>query len=408
MAVIEQNPIDNFFYALKSSESRRQYPKRFEKFLNFLGFDGSLEDKSTAFLLKARQDIQWADGSFMKFLEFQKSRNLKGEIATGTVVNYYRATKLFCEMNDLQLSWKKIARGLPKPRKASNDRAPTAEELRKLIEYPDRRIKSIVFTMASSGIRIGAWDFLKWKHIIPQKDTKGEILASKLAIYAGEPEEYYTFISPEAHNALSEWMNFRASYGEKISGESWVMRDLWQTTNMNYGAKWGLATSPKQLKSLAIKRLLDRALWEQGIRQKLPIGVKRHEWKEGHGYRKFFKSHAEQVMGPANVERLMGHDLGVSESYWKPTKLGVLQDYLKAVDLLTINGNEQKLSREVEELKGKSKDSEYVIKGRLEEKDNQIEFLMEKQAKTEELIQSLIDSGQIKSVKAGASNTHLI
>lgn len=49
----------------------------------------------------------------MKFLEFQKNRNLKGEIATGTVVNYYRATKLFCEMNDLQLSWKKIARGLP-------------------------------------------------------------------------------------------------------------------------------------------------------------------------------------------------------------------------------------------------------------------------------------------------------
>ena len=51
MAVIEQNPIDNFFYALKSSESRRQYPKRFEKFLNFLGLDGSLEDKSKAFLL---------------------------------------------------------------------------------------------------------------------------------------------------------------------------------------------------------------------------------------------------------------------------------------------------------------------------------------------------------------------
>ena len=25
------------------------------------------------------------------------------------------------------------------------------------------------------------------------------------------------------------------------------MRDLWQTTNMNYGAKWGLATNPEEV-----------------------------------------------------------------------------------------------------------------------------------------------------------------
>lgn len=50
------------------------------------------------------------------------------------------------------------------------------------------------------------------------------------------------------------------------------MGDLWQTTNMNYGAKWGLATNPKKLQSIAVKRLLDRALWEQGIRHALPLG----------------------------------------------------------------------------------------------------------------------------------------
>ena len=27
------------------------------------------------------------------------------------------------------------------------------------------------------------------------------------------------------------------------------MRDIWQTTNVDYGAKWGLATNPKKLKS---------------------------------------------------------------------------------------------------------------------------------------------------------------
>lgn len=63
-------------------------------------------------------------------------------------------------MSDIPVSWKKITRGLPKVRSIANDRAPTLEEIHKMIEYPDRRMKSIIFTMASSGIRHGAWDYL--------------------------------------------------------------------------------------------------------------------------------------------------------------------------------------------------------------------------------------------------------
>jgi hypothetical protein len=47
-----------------------------------------------------------------------------------------------------------VTRGLPKGRQAANDRAPTIEEIRKLVEYPDRRIKPIVDTMASFAIYI--------------------------------------------------------------------------------------------------------------------------------------------------------------------------------------------------------------------------------------------------------------
>ena len=51
-------------------------------------------------------------------------------------------------MNDLTLNWKRISKGLPKAKNSSNDRAPI-EEIRKLVEYPDRRIKPIVYAMAS-------------------------------------------------------------------------------------------------------------------------------------------------------------------------------------------------------------------------------------------------------------------
>jgi hypothetical protein len=67
----------------------------------------------------------------MQFIVFQKERAKAGEISFSTISNYYKATKLFVEMNtDCPLiNWKKIAKGLPTGRKAANDRAPTLEEL---------------------------------------------------------------------------------------------------------------------------------------------------------------------------------------------------------------------------------------------------------------------------------------
>jgi hypothetical protein len=144
-------------------------------------------------------------------------------------------------------------------------------------------------------------------------------------------------------------MNFRSSYGETITGESWIMRDMWQTTNITYGANLGFASSPKKLKSSGIRRILERALWEQGLRKPLRSGEKRHEWKAAHGFRKFYKTRTEQAMKPINVEITMGHNIGVSGSYYKPTEKEVLLDYLNAIDLLTIN-EQNRLRRKIEKL----------------------------------------------------------
>lgn len=168
--------------------------------------------------------------------------------------------------------------------------------------------------MLSSGMRLGAWDYLKWKHIIPiRNEQNDEIIAAKIIVYAGENDQYFSFISPEAFQALQDWMIYRSSYGEKINPESWLMRNLWKTTNMKYGSKTGLAQHPEQLKSSGIKSLIGKALFQQNIRPVLEKGKKRHDFKGLHGFRKYFKTHCEQVMKPANVELLLGHDLYFKE-----------------------------------------------------------------------------------------------
>jgi integrase len=118
-----------------------------------------------------------------------------------------------------------ISHSLPRVKKHANDRIPTVEEIKKLIEYPDRRIKPIVLLSISTGIRVGAWDYMKWKHIAPIKNENGDIMAAKLLVYPNDPEAY---------NAVKEWMDFHASFGEEITGESWILRNTWQKVKPRY------------------------------------------------------------------------------------------------------------------------------------------------------------------------------
>ena len=121
-------------------------------------------------------NLYWAEDNILLFLDFHKQRVLKKELAPGTLGTFYWAIKIFCDAHERdipnKIDWKRISKALPKAKSYSNDRAPKVEEIRKLVEYPDRRIKPLVFVMCSSGIRLGAWKYLRWKHVTPIRDEK--------------------------------------------------------------------------------------------------------------------------------------------------------------------------------------------------------------------------------------------
>jgi len=377
---------------VKAPMTRDRYQTRLAKFLDFIGMlqggTTTLEGRARAFAKKGREDSIWALNNILKFVQFQKDRVDQKEITGATLRNYVKSIKLFCEMADMPIQWKKITRGLPKGKKYADDRIPTVEEIRKVVEYPDRRIKAIVCTMASSGIRIGAWDYLQWGHIRPIQKSN-ELVAAKMIVYSGDDEEYYTFISKEAYMALFEWMRYRESSGELIKDNSWVMRDLWDT---RVAQGRGLVTKPKKLSSLGVKRLMERAIWAQGLRKKLEAGKKRHPYQANHSLRKWFKTRCEIAgMKPINIEKLMNHSVGISDSYYRATENEILDDYIKAMDLLTINDDKLTLQKQVAELTEKSKEENYVIKGKLSEKENEIQQLRDHGSENSDAISTLSD-----------------
>ena len=104
--------------------------------------------------------------------------------------------KKFYEMNDVILNWKKITCYMGEEQKLNEDRCYTDEQIQRLLNVCDFRMKMVVLLMASGGMRIGALPTL----------SLGQIANTKVTVYAGSKDKYITFITPECkvcHRFLS-------------------------------------------------------------------------------------------------------------------------------------------------------------------------------------------------------------
>ncbi len=125
---------------LKAASNRDKYIQRLTKFLDFLGYAGTKEEKARAFAAQIRPDPVYALKSILKFFQLKREQIDWKETAIGTVRNYVKSIKLFCDIADLQIPWANIARGLPRAKRFADDR-PRLQEIRRISQYSDRRIE---------------------------------------------------------------------------------------------------------------------------------------------------------------------------------------------------------------------------------------------------------------------------
>lgn len=363
---------DKFVYGLRVKETKRQYPHRLDIFMTFIGLRGEIPKKCARLYELTKDDPALLQSYIIKFVNFQKKRIENKEIAEGTLHNYIKAIKLFLSMNDITINWKLIGKGVPSERHSADVRIPTIEEIKKLLEHPDRRIKPIVYTMLSAGFRVGSWDYLKWKHVSPI-ERDGVIVAAKIILKNTKinNKEYFSFITPEAYDSLKNWMDFRQLHGEQITGESWLMRDTWQKIDRKHGHRIGLTKYPKKLQAISIQNMIFEAWQIQGVRDKLSDPqTRRHKFKANHGFRSFFETKCQKARMHHNfIKILMDHSFGESENYHRPTEDELLEEYLLAVDSLTIN-DEFRLRKRIEYLE--------IEKSRIDELEAKIQKLEKK------------------------------
>jgi integrase len=420
------------FRYIDSPSTRKNYTHNLEVFLNHIGMSGNdIEEKAQALLTKAKstkKNPYWLEDTIMDYIQFLRGRHQKGELSSASPGAYYYPIEAFCKPYKRELpviDWEMLKGALPPAKSHANDRAPTTDEICIWVKFPDRRIKPLLYVMASSGIRVGAWKGLCWKHVEAQTNDKGEVIAAQLTVYNEDGDQYFTFMTPEAYNTLKEYMDWRRSIGEEITGNSPLIRDKPQTVDVvvvgtlqgnkdnNRPGLVGLDTIAKPVTISDIRKQLNRALKAQGLRYSLPEGKRRYEFQLAHGLRKYFYTHAKEGgMTHDQVEYLAGHRSGNQASYYRPNrKRELLQAYIKAVPALTIeydsssSGKAAAFEKQLIQLEEKGKEhreDSHIILGKLAQKEKEIEEMKAKAEETRkdlEIVKTSLAEGFAKQLE---------
>jgi hypothetical protein len=110
--ILTLSPYDNFIYALQAEATKRQYPNRLDRFLSFIGLEGTIQKKcDKLFEISKNKEILYS--YLIRFINAEKVRIQNKEISVATLGNYVKSVKLFCTMNDIIINWKKISKGMP-------------------------------------------------------------------------------------------------------------------------------------------------------------------------------------------------------------------------------------------------------------------------------------------------------
>jgi len=116
---------------------------------------------------------------------------------------------------------------------------------------------------SSGGFRLESWNYFSWKDLTFFKTSKGTYEGAALLVYRGDPEQYHTFITPEACKTLDEYREYWKSItGKYPSDDDPLLRsDRFPVT--------------RKLNALGVKRRLGKVVQKIGLRPSLENGKKK-------------------------------------------------------------------------------------------------------------------------------------
>lgn len=333
-----------FLNSVRSPHSRRVYKFFFDKYLRIHGYK-----EASDLLARNQKEIE------TEIIEFIISSTEKG-MKYAAILNYIKPVITFAKINDLMVNSKKINRYMPPNVRTKKTTAYTHEQISKLLEVADERMKAVILLCSSAGLRIGSIPSLNWgslQEVSAGAGAGGDLY--QITVYEGEPEEYITYCSSEAKKAILSYISVRERFSEVILPSSPLIREQWDRRD-SFAAR-----HPKRVKTETLAHKIAELARVVGLRNKDQLTEDEKDTHRGasrlkdvpqcNGMRRFFTT--QLVNSGVQTEHrwlLEGHNLkGNDNSYVKISPNDLFKSYMLAHDNLLIS-QEHKLREKVEKL----------------------------------------------------------
>lgn len=365
----DASPLQLFSQGIRAEATHRKYTATLRRITCEVLEDvleGSFEERVVQFVQHGRDDPDW-----MLDLLISLSWKLRGraELPRGhsqylnptSFKTYFKPLRKLLEMNNVTVNWKRVYATFPERNNILDTKGWTREEISAILgQARDPMDRAVVLLLASSGVRLGGlnmtWGdltpiYLKDGHLTEDPGDGGEVACLALNVYAGSPERYTAFATPEAYRAIQEY------------GRMWA--DL---MNRQPGPKdhLFLATKllPRRASEPAIAKRVRRMAAKAGLRDPASKSGSRFETQLVHGFRKFFNKTCKETLSGDSLaslirtEYMMGHMglVSLDQNYFKTSMLEMAVEYVKVVPDLTINDSErikqsnQRMSANIQQL----------------------------------------------------------
>lgn len=339
-----EDPYQAFLDSIKNKETLRKYRNHLHRFLklvpneiyqNVLGKtpkNDSIETLSEFFVELGRNNAKIAQSIIAAYVKEARKKVEQNSISPTTFPTYIKPIRRLLDANGIAIHWKSLYRLYPRGTVAQ-DRAYTREELQKMIDVSTDLTDKVIITMFSSGgFRIGAWETFTWKDVIFFKNNDGSYKGAALLVYRGDPESYWTHLTPEACNYLSQYRELWKSQTGKYPKDD---DPILKTTKVPF---------VKRLNTNGVKKRISRLAKKVGLRSNYQKNKVRFEVPLAHGFRKYFNTMLRRArVTYLDKEDMMGHSVGLERHYerYKEEDFERFPEYEKAIPYLTIQDTER-------------------------------------------------------------------
>ena len=357
---IREHYYNNFVNTIRAQATKKMYIFYFKKYSEYV------KDNII------RESTKEIETQVIDYLLSLKSNNLSQSAINSNV----SAIIHFYTMNDILLNRKKISKFVDTDhRRRFKNTGYTNEQIQKLLDISDKRLKALILIYASTGIRLAALPLLRVNDLTEVSLPEDEEKLYQMTVYQGYKEEYITYCTPECYKAINSYFSYRQKSGEVMKPNSPLIReqfDLQDSFKVMNGAK---AIDIKTISKIVRQKAVQSEIREiqyvgTGEGNMALAGKVRKDVPLMHGFRKFFNTALMNAdVHPSFKELLMGHSIKLDDVYYDKgsdkSRAKLLEEYSKAIDALTIN-EEHRLRKKVKELTPKS-DEIQAMKAELKE-----------------------------------------